>query len=114
MTDVEGTTKDTDHYLKLFSCFKHTNGTKLSSHLWFFEGFCRYLNPEYVILLDVGTKPEKGAIANLLKGFTDEDVGGVTGFMTVDSNMKSQESDHKAQEADGCCFECLRNCFFSV
>jgi chitin synthase len=90
MTDHEGTTKDSQHYLKLFSCFKHTNGTKLSSHLWFFEGFCRYLNPEYVILLDVGTKPEKGAIANLLKGFTDEDVGGVTGFMTVDSNMKSQ------------------------
>ena len=23
-------------YLKLFSCFKHLNGTKLSSHLWFF------------------------------------------------------------------------------
>ena len=22
--------------LKLISCFKHTNGTKLSSHLWFF------------------------------------------------------------------------------
>ena len=31
--------------LKVFSCFKHTNGTKLSSHLWFFEGFCRYLKP---------------------------------------------------------------------
>lgn len=23
-------------YLRLFSVFKHTNGTKLSSHLWFF------------------------------------------------------------------------------
>ena len=22
--------------LRTFSCFKHTNGTKLSSHLWFF------------------------------------------------------------------------------
>lgn len=22
--------------LKLITCFKHTNGTKLSSHLWFF------------------------------------------------------------------------------
>lgn len=22
--------------LRMFSCFKHTNGTKLSSHLWFF------------------------------------------------------------------------------
>lgn len=25
-----------DKKLKLLSCFKHTNGTKLSSHLWFF------------------------------------------------------------------------------
>lgn len=33
------------HCLRLFSCFKHSNGTKLSSHLWFFEGFCRYLKP---------------------------------------------------------------------
>lgn len=53
--------KKTDYinkpYLKTFSCFKHLNGTKLSSHLWFFEGFCRYLDPEYVVLLDVGTKP---------------------------------------------------------
>jgi chitin synthase len=43
--------------LKLFTCFKHLNGKKLSSHLWFFEGFCRYLKPEFIVLLDVGTKP---------------------------------------------------------
>lgn len=34
-----------EYRLKIFSCFKHLNGTKLSSHLWFFEGFCRYLKP---------------------------------------------------------------------
>ena len=45
MTNKEGTTKDTGHHLKLFSCFKLTNCTKLSSHLWFFQGFCRYLDP---------------------------------------------------------------------
>lgn len=27
---------DYKKHLRLFSCFKHTNGTKLSSHLWFF------------------------------------------------------------------------------
>jgi cellulose synthase/poly-beta-1,6-N-acetylglucosamine synthase-like glycosyltransferase len=42
------------------------------------------------VLLDVSTKPEKDAIANMLKGFTDNFVGGVTGFMTIDRNMKSQ------------------------
>ena len=30
------TVKDSTEGLRVFSCFKHTNGTKLSSHLWFF------------------------------------------------------------------------------
>ncbi len=44
--------------LRVFSCFKHLNGTKLSSHLWFFEGFCRFIEPKYCVLLDVGTSPD--------------------------------------------------------
>ena len=72
--------------------FKHLNGTKLSSHLWFFEGFCRYLNPEFIVLLDVGTVPADDAIPNLLRGFHEKDVGGVTGMMSVDRNFQSQEN----------------------
>lgn len=34
-----------EHSLKVFFVFKHLNGKKLSSHAWFFEGFCRYLKP---------------------------------------------------------------------
>ena len=56
-------------YLKIFTCFKHLNGTKLSSHLWFFEGFCRFLNPQYIVLLDVGTQPDNEGVVNLIKGF---------------------------------------------
>ena len=78
-----------DRYLKVFSCFKHLNGTKLSSHLWFFEGFCRYLDPQYIVLLDVGTKPEDMGVVNLLRGFTDDDVGGCTGLMSIDANFPS-------------------------
>jgi chitin synthase len=55
--EKEARDRSKNRYLKLFSCFKHLNGTKLSSHLWFFEGFCRYLDPEFIVLLDVGTKP---------------------------------------------------------
>lgn len=33
--------------------------------------------------------------------------------MTVDSDMKSQESG-SSKEEDGCIFECVRNAFFSV
>ncbi len=76
--------------MRLFSCFKHTNGTKLSSHLWFFEGFCRYVEPKYCVLLDVGTKPDKTGLYNLIQGFAeDKNIGGVTGFMSVDSDFQS-------------------------
>ena len=91
-------------YLKLFSCFKHLNGTKLSSHLWFFEGFCRFLDPKYIVLLDVGTQPNQNGVANLIKGFRNHDgsdnpdVGGVTGLMSVDSNFPSEEGGDQFEE----------------
>jgi chitin synthase len=82
--------KSTDQYkLKILSCFKHTNGTKLSSHLWFFEGFCRQFNPEICVLLDVGTKPGPKGILRYLESFQNENIGGVTGFMSVDANFES-------------------------
>jgi chitin synthase len=68
----------------------------LSSHLWFFEGFCRYLDPRFIVLLDVGTQPDDSGIVNLIKGFynrngtEDEDVGGTTGLMNVDPNFPSE------------------------
>jgi chitin synthase len=71
------------------------NGTKLSSHLWFFEGFCRYLNPTFIVLLDVGTQPNEEGLVNLLRGFynrngTDNStVGGVTGLMSIDNEFPS-------------------------
>jgi len=75
-------------FLKVFSCFKHTNGTKLSSHLLFFEGFCRFLNPEFVVLLDVGTKPDKEGLVNLIRGFySGSSIGGVTGLMSIDAKF---------------------------
>ena len=102
-------------YLKIFSCFKHLNGTKLSSHLWFFEGFCRYLNPEFIVLLDVGTKPEDEGVVNLLKGFTDNDVGGVTGLMSVDSEFPSLEGgDDKDEDEENCFIKCIKDSFFSI
>jgi chitin synthase len=58
MTDPTKATNNYSKRLKIFSCFKHLNGTKLSSHLWFFEGFCRFLQPKFIVLLDVGTQPD--------------------------------------------------------
>lgn len=35
---------------------KENNMGKLSSHLWIMRGFARQLNPDFITLLDVGTK----------------------------------------------------------
>jgi chitin synthase len=102
--ELEGETFDKK--LKIFSCFKHLNGTKLSSHLWFFEGFCRLLKPEFIVLLDVGTQPDATGVVNLIKGFynnngtQDEDVGGTTGLMSVDSNFPSEEGGDGVREEE--------------
>lgn len=75
----------------MFFIFKHLNGKKLSSHAWFFEGFCRYLSPEFCVLLDVGTVPDKQGIANFVKALrSDINIGGVSGFMNIDANLVSE------------------------
>ena len=61
---------------------KHLNGRKLSSHMWFFEGFCRLLKPKYCALIDVGTVPDKMGLVNYyLPMENDSKIGGVSGFM---------------------------------
>ena len=116
MTDFNGERAGDrfDRYLKVFSCFKHLNGTKLSSHLWFFEGFCRYLDPQYIVLLDVGTKPEDTGVVNILRGFSDDEVGGCTGLMSVDANFPSAEGGDGEGEERNCCKDCLKDAFFSI
>ena len=36
--------------LQLILCIKERNGGKLNSHLWFFSGFCKQLQPEYTFV----------------------------------------------------------------
>jgi chitin synthase len=44
-------------YVNLYFCIKYKNSGKLSSHNWFFNGFCNELKPKYAVLLDVGLRP---------------------------------------------------------
>jgi chitin synthase len=43
--------------MNLFMITKYKNRGKLSSHNWFFNGFCEELKPQYAVLLDVGISP---------------------------------------------------------
>lgn len=66
--------------VQVLFCLKETNQKKINSHRWLFNAFCPLLDPNVVILLDVGTKPDNHAIYNLWKAFDrDSNVAGAAG-----------------------------------
>ena len=82
MKPESGNEDDEFNYLNVFMCCKLENAGKLSSHLWFFRGFCEMFNPDYCALIDCGTKPKHDALFEFFKAFEcDKQVGGVCGYM---------------------------------
>ena len=66
--------------LKLIMCVKQFNKRKLNSHLWFFGGFCEEIQPKYVMLLDVGTRPLEGSLFYLYEAMhCDKQLAGCCG-----------------------------------
>ncbi|CAD8199613.1 unnamed protein product [Paramecium pentaurelia] len=83
--------------LPIFYTFKFTNGSKLSSHMWFFKGFCQLLQPKYCVLMDVGANPQKDAIFQLIMAMEQNPkLGGVCGTMRV----QIEEDDKDDVELD--------------
>lgn len=74
--------KYTKESLNVFFVVKVINKGKLSSHLWFFSGFCKTLNPEFTCLIDCGTVPDDRGLYNYFRVLeTHPKVGGVCGYM---------------------------------
>lgn len=70
--------------VNFFFCAKHENRGKIESHLWFFKGFCAYVNPDYCQMIDIGTIPLKRSIANIIRYMDSYDqVGGACGEIEV-------------------------------
>lgn len=66
--------------LNFIMCVKQFNKRKLNTHLWFFGGFCEMIQPKYVMLLDVGTKPLKGSLFYLYEAMVcDSQLAGCCG-----------------------------------
>lgn len=66
--------------VQVLFCLKERNQKKINSHRWLFNAFCPALDPNIVILLDVGTKPDVRAVYNLWKAFDrDSNVAGAAG-----------------------------------
>lgn len=65
-------------------CVKHRNQGKLWSHNWFFNGFCRLMQPPTSILLDVGLAPAPTSLYRMYNYLaTHPDCGGVCGYMSL-------------------------------
>ncbi|OMJ87123.1 hypothetical protein SteCoe_11196 [Stentor coeruleus] len=66
--------------LNIVFAVKQLNKRKLNTHLWFFGGFCEMIQPKFIMLLDVGTKPLEAslcALYDVLK--TNANIAGVCG-----------------------------------
>lgn len=71
--------------LNMIFAVKHFNNQKIDSHLYFFRGFCQELNPDYCLLLDIGTQAKPESISKLVEVMDCKgEVGGVCGDLEVD------------------------------
>ena len=67
-------------HVNLLFTVKQQNKRKLNSHLWYFGGFCFESNPDYCMLIDVGTEPEPRALYLLYRALDkDAQIAGVCG-----------------------------------
>ncbi|OMJ76463.1 hypothetical protein SteCoe_24170 [Stentor coeruleus] len=75
--------------LNFIFCVKQKNKRKLNTHLWFFGGFCEYMKPNYVMLIDVGTMPLPNSLFYLYEAMaTQKDLAGCCGeIRPMDPNI---------------------------
>ena len=80
---------------------KQRNDGKINSHKWFFQGICKYLKPEFTLMLDIGTRPDDYSIAKLFKYMKNShNCGGCCGEIEVDFSKKSPNTNC---EGEKCC-----------
>ena len=66
-------------------CIKQRNDGKINSHKWFFQAVCKYIKPQYTLMLDIGTKPDDYALQKLYSFMLHPpQAGGVCGEIEVD------------------------------
>jgi chitin synthase len=64
-------TTDNQIPIQMIFCLKEQNQRKINSHKWALKAFAPILDPNVIILLDVGTEPENKSLYKLWKSFKD-------------------------------------------
>lgn len=87
--------------MNLFLITKYKNSGKLTSHNWFFNGFCKEVKPEFAVLLDVGLCPEKTALYKMYNYMKrNERCGGVCGYMDLRIERLEDEDEVHHESMD--------------
>ncbi|EQC33166.1 hypothetical protein SDRG_09152 [Saprolegnia diclina VS20] len=84
---IEASASSSERYppTQVVFALKEHNGGKLNSHEWYFNAFAEQIQPEYTVLLDVGTMPTAKAFYLLLCAMEiDPQIGGTCGEIAVD------------------------------
>lgn len=77
--------------MNIIFAVKQRNDGKINSHKWFFHGVCNYLNPQYCLMLDIGTRPDQQAIYKLYNYMEmNPNCGGCCG--EIEADMKGPGS----------------------
>lgn len=70
--------------IKTSLVLKQKNKGKIESHLWFFKGFCQYLQPKFTVIIDAGTIPLRKSLSKLVMSMQAQDnVAGLCGEIEV-------------------------------
>ena len=71
---------------------KHNNNGKINSFKWLFQGIAKYLQPEYIQKLDIGTRAGDYSLAKLYKHMEAvPDCGGCCSEVVIDTEPKEGE-----------------------
>lgn len=66
--------------IQVLFCMKENNAKKINSHRWAFNAFSAVINPNIIVLIDVGTVPSEKSIYYLWNEFaTNSNVAGACG-----------------------------------
>jgi chitin synthase len=98
--------------IKFFFCAKHYNCNNIESHMWFFKGFCSYVNPKYCQMIDAGTIPLRNSISKIIKYMeVYNDIGGASGEINVFQQTERELGYGHISINDQMKIDKLENCY---
>jgi chitin synthase len=90
--------KDNEYFkgrkINFVFALKHNNNGKINTYKWLLQGVAKYLQPEFVQKIDIGTKPGDYSIAKLYKHMqVNKDCGGACSEVVIATDNEKANRD---------------------